>query len=402
MADSDLLQSFAFWEPFSIEQRQHIAANAKRTQFETGASIFQAGDRSDTMYLIVDGRVKITRADAQGDEIALSVLSNGQAFGELAMLSGEPRMASATTLTPCEFLIIDRSLLAEAISHATPTDILELFAVFSQQMRATNEREFQELLSKRTLAAQMEAERQRSLTQMVAGVAHEINTPLGIIATGLSIVERQLANDAIVASLITTPAREAMADVNEAMGLMKGNIERASKLVQDFKKISVSQLSDVKEPLNLPGVVNDTIELAKINFKHSGLVVEIDNQIPIEHQTWLGYRGYLTQIVLNFLSNIERYAYPPGVGGRAVISLREHDDHFVVSVRDFGKGIPFEDQSHVFEPFFTTGRGSGGTGLGLAIVHNLVTDALKGSLDLESTPGQGTEFRVKFPRVAPD
>jgi signal transduction histidine kinase len=402
MADSDLLQSFAFWEPFSIEQRQHIAANAKRVHLKADVSIFQAGDRSETMYLIVEGQVKITRADAQGDEIALSVLSNGQAFGELAMLSGEPRMASAATLTPCEFLIIDRTLLAEAISHATPVDVLELFAVFSQQMRATNEREFQELLSKRTLAAQMEAERQRSLTQMVAGVAHEINTPLGIIATGLSIVERQLANDAIVTSLLTAPARSAMADVNEAMGLMKGNIERASKLVQDFKKISVSQLSDVKEPLNLLGVVNDTLELAKINFKHSGLIVEIDNQIPIEHQTWIGYRGYLTQIVLNLLSNIERYAYPKGTGGRAIINLHEHDGHFVVSVRDFGKGIPLVDQSHVFEPFFTTGRGSGGTGLGLAIVHNLVTDALHGSIDLESTPGQGAEFRLKFPKVVPD
>src|SRR5512141_517814 len=98
MADSDLLQSFAFWEPFSIEQRQHIAANAKRAHLEAGTSIFQAGDRSDTMYLIVDGQVKLTRTDDQGDEIALSVLSTGQAFGELAMLSGEPRMASATTL----------------------------------------------------------------------------------------------------------------------------------------------------------------------------------------------------------------------------------------------------------------------------------------------------------------
>lgn len=402
MPDSDLLHSFAFWEPFSIEQRQHLAAHAKRVRCEAGESIFQAGDRSDTLYLIADGQVKITRADDQGDEIALSVLSNGQAFGELAMLSGEPRLASATTLTPCDFLIIDRALLAEAIGQATPTDIMELFAVFSRQMRATNEREFQELLSKRTLAAQMEAERQRSLTQMVAGVAHEINTPLGIIATGLSIVERQLSNDAIVSSLLTAPARAAMDDVNEAMGLMKGNIERASKLVQDFKKISVSQLSDVKEPLDLLGVINDAITLTRINFKYSGLVVEIECQIPIEQQTWIGYRGYLTQIILNLLSNIERYAYPPGVGGRAVISLREHGDHFVLSVRDFGKGILLEDRSHVFEPFFTTGRGSGGTGLGLAIVHNLVTDALHGGIDLESTPGQGAEFRLKFPKVVPD
>ncbi|HET7378208.1 MAG TPA: cyclic nucleotide-binding domain-containing protein, partial [Anaerolineae bacterium] len=331
MTDTDLLRQFAFWGPFTSEQRRHIAVNAKRVHFDSNRPIFQAGDRSDTMYLIIEGQVKITRTDAQGDEIALRVLSSGQAFGELALLSGEPRLASATTLTPCEFLIVDRALLAEALVHATPESVLELFAVFSKQMRSANEREFQELLAKRTLAAQMEAERQRSLTQMVAGVAHEINTPLGVIATALSIIERQLAVEEILSNLVTQPARAAMADVDEALSLMKGNIERAGKLVQDFKKIAISQLSDVKEPLNLPGVVTDTIELAKINLRQSGLVVEIDNQIPAENQLWIGYRGYLTQIVLNLLANIERYAYPQGQGGRAIIRLSNDTEQFVLS-----------------------------------------------------------------------
>jgi len=145
----DLLKAFTFFAPFSVVQRTHIAANTTRVRLEADTPVFHAGERSDKMYLIVEGRVKITRSDEQGGEISLGVLEAGQAFGELAMLSGEPRMASATTLSPCEFLIVDRSLMAEAIVVGNPEDVLEMLASFSHQIRAANEREFQDLLAKR-------------------------------------------------------------------------------------------------------------------------------------------------------------------------------------------------------------------------------------------------------------
>lgn len=157
----DLLKPFTFFAPFSADQRQHIAANAKRVHFGPDTPVFHAGERSDKMYLIIEGQVKITRSDEQGGEISLSVLEAGQGFGELAMLSGEPRMASATTLAPCDFLVVDRSLMAQAIMIATPEDILEMLAALSQQIRATNEREFQDLLAKRTQELQHEIQQLR-------------------------------------------------------------------------------------------------------------------------------------------------------------------------------------------------------------------------------------------------
>ena len=152
----ELLKSFAFFAPFSLAQRTHIVGHAVPVRFAADTLIFHAGEHSDKMYLIIAGRVKITRTDESGDEVLLAVLEAGQAFGELAMLTGEPRMASATTLLPCEFLIVDRALVAEAIMLGTPENVLEMLASFSQQIRATNEREFQELLTKRTQELQRE------------------------------------------------------------------------------------------------------------------------------------------------------------------------------------------------------------------------------------------------------
>jgi signal transduction histidine kinase len=108
---------------------------------------------------------------------------------------------------------------------------------------------------------------------------------------------------------------------------------------------------------------------------------------------------------MNFLQNIERYAYPEGQGGPVEITVADRgndgDAGFTVAVRDYGAGIGPENLARIFDPFFTTGRGRGGTGLGLAIVNTIVTSALKGEISVASEPGQGTAFTVTFPKIIP-
>jgi signal transduction histidine kinase len=117
----------------------------------------------------------------------------------------------------------------------------------------------------------------------------------------------------------------------------------------------------------------------------------------------MGYHGFLSQVVINLLTNAERYAYPRDVGGVVDVTIRmEDDEHYSLCVKDHGRGVPPKDQSRIFDPFFTTGKSNGGTGLGLAIVHNLVVNAFKGEIKLKSEEGKGTEFIVVFPRVIPD
>jgi signal transduction histidine kinase len=401
--DANLLKQFVFFSPFSLEQLQHIADAAPRVRLGAGETIFHLGDQSTEMYLILSGKVKIHRVDEHGTEMVLTLLDTGEVFGELALLSNEPRMATATTVMPCEFLVIDHALLLDLIATTSPSAIFRMFAVLSNQIRAINEREFRQRLETRMLTAEMEARRQRNLTQMVAGVAHELNTPLGVANTAASIIAHEIETPAFHALAQDATLKRAVYKIREASSLIMSNIQRAHKLVEDFKKVSVSQLKDVKEVLNLSDVVNETLNLAKIYLKHSGLTITYEDALPAEHRTWVGYRGHFSQVLLNLLTNVERYAYPNGAGGVVEIRLSlAGQDQFAVSVRDYGHGMADDVRARIFEPFFTTGRERGGTGLGMTIVHSLVTDALKGHVHIHSAPNQGTEIVVTFPRHVPD
>jgi signal transduction histidine kinase len=243
------------------------------------------------------------------------------------------------------------------------------------------------------LDLQMEAEKQRALTQMVAGVAHEINTPLSVINTAVTIMARQLAAPEEVTI-------QRAADIAESLELMRLNVERADHLVRSFKKISVSQLKDEKETFNIAEAIEETIGLVFVSLKRSRVQIKFHNKLAHDQKKWLGYRGFLSQVVINLLTNAERYAYPQGVGGVVDVTIwLEDNNNYYLSVKDNGKGIPPKDQAHIFEPFFTTGKSVGGTGLGLSIVNSLVTNALKGEIKLKSEMGKGAEFLVIFPRT---
>jgi signal transduction histidine kinase len=149
------------------------------------------------------------------------------------------------------------------------------------------------------------------------------------------------------------------------------------------------------------------LNLFSITARQAKLKIELINQLGAQDDNWLGYRGYLSQVLLNLLTNIERYAYPDGTGGLIEITVADDDaadrsPHFILSIRDFGVGISPENLPRLFEPFFTTGRIKGGTGLGLTIVHNIVTSALKGTIAVTSNLGQGTQVQITFGKEIQD
>lgn len=389
----EVLRKFAFFASFSMDQLEEIANTAPQFSVKANKIVFRQGEHSETMYLILKGAVKVEREDLQNETISVGGFTENQVFGELAMLGKEPRQATVTTLVDSEFLAIDRAMMLDIISKSDPEEIMEVFSVLSDQMREANDRDFEDTLSRRTLSAHMEVEKQRALTQMVAGVAHEINTPLGIINTAVSIMARELA-----APLEITTQRAA--DIAESLELIRRNVERAHALVQDFKKVSVSQLVAEKEKVNISDVVTETISLMTVSLKRNNISVKFNDKLKADQKNWIGYRGFLSQVLINFLSNAERYAYPNNTGGNVTVLLEvEDEDHFRLTVSDQGAGISKENASRIFEPFFTTGRSIGGTGLGLAIVHNLVVNALKGEVKLKSQEGKGAEFIIIFPKV---
>lgn len=247
-------------------------------------------------------------------------------------------------------------------------------------------------------------ERHRALTQVVAGVAHEINTPLGIVKTALSIIKNRLSLPKIQALFQgNSDNEELLQDVLESSGLMIKNVDTAHRLIENFKQIAVDQIIEYQETVNLPALLNDAIDLFKISARQAKLDIRLDVSGIRQEQEWRGYPGYLTQIMMNFLQNIERYAYPGGSGGQVDCAVTDRVGadkaaQFILTVRDFGVGISPENISKIFEPFFTTGRGKGGTGLGLAIVNNMVSVAMRGTLSVESELGCGTCFTICFPK----
>ncbi|MEW5942153.1 MAG: ATP-binding protein, partial [Chloroflexota bacterium] len=369
-----VLRKFSFFASFSTKQLEKVVKTAPMVSFKAGEKVFRQGDRSAKMYLILKGAVQIEREDVKGETINVGQLSAHQVFGELAMLSKEPRQATVTVTKDAEFLVIDRKMMLEIIRNSTPEEIIEVFSVLSEQMRAANDREFNETLSRRTLEAQMEVEKQRALTQLVAGVAHEINTPLGVINTAVSVMARELAEP----KEITT---QRAADIAESLELMRRNVERAHRLVQDFKKVSISQLMDEKETFDISDAIKETLDLVMVGLKRHQIQIKFHDRLTPTQKKWTGYRGFLSQILINLLTNADRYAYPDGAGGLVDVRIELEDDkHYRLTVTDYGEGISEEHQAYIFEPFFTTGRSIGGTGLGLAIVHNLVKNAMKGDI----------------------
>ncbi|HEY9842479.1 MAG TPA: cyclic nucleotide-binding domain-containing protein [Candidatus Obscuribacterales bacterium] len=395
---NEFLKTIPFFQHVTDAQLEELIALGQFIDFDAGTTLFKQGDAADCLYVILSGKVRVFGQDPSGQEVELSVLETGDFFGELALVDGGRRSATIRTLVTSEFFLLNRQGFIQLLIHS-PELLSEVMADISDKVRSSNEKIYKEMLERQKVQSEMEIERHRSLAQMVAGVAHEINTPLGIVNVSASMISENLTPE-LVASIPDEDTRLILEDIVEAAGLMQNNIARANKLIQTFKSISVNQITDTLEKVNLPVLVEEITDLFKIKARQAGIVLNFSIDPDLHHVQWLGYPGYLSQILLNLLSNIERYAYPDNVGGEVDIRLlpAADSDDLLLQVQDYGAGMPPEHVARIFDVFFTTGRDRGGSGLGMAIVHNLVTSALQGQIDVESEPGKGTCFNLVLPR----
>lgn len=248
----------------------------------------------------------------------------------------------------------------------------------------------------------VESEKLASLGSLVAGVAHEINTPVGVSLTAAShlaaITEnlhQQLDNGAIHKSDFQNYLRSAQ----ESCELILANAERAANLIHSFKQVAVDQTSEARRDFQLLDYLQEIITSLRPKFKRTQIEVRVECEPDLLMDS---YPGALSQVITNLLVNAVMHAFDEGQPGRIDISAERRDNGIVaLSIRDNGKGIAPEHLGKIFQPFFTTRRSSGGSGLGLHIVYNIVRQRLGGSIEVESTPGQGTAFAITLPCVAP-
>jgi signal transduction histidine kinase len=398
-----VLKRLPFFSDLTDEHLQRLVSITESRSLPSETTVFREGDPPDGMYVVLQGRVRVYMT-AEGQDADLATLSAGDFFGEMALLDGQPRSASVQCVDDCSLLLLERSDFLELLK-SSPTLLEDVLADLSQRMRGTQEKFYYEMLHRQQTESRMELERQRALSQMVAGVAHEINTPLGIVNSGASLIEELAADESLSVGL-DDDGRLLLDDLREAARLMQSNIARASKLIQRFKTLSFHHAAEVRETVSLIEYVEETVELFAIEARKNSVTIDLTHELSGD-AAWDGFPGYLSQILLNLLTNAIRHAWPDGQGGKLEVHISDDDADtaksrvFRIVVRDFGQGIPEENLSKIFDPFFTTGREQGGTGLGLAIVYNLARDSLGGSIEVKSEPGQ-TEFTLTIPAVVPE
>jgi signal transduction histidine kinase len=365
---------------------------------QPGETIVKEGDAGKDLFLILSGAVAVRRY-VNDEPRDLVELQAGEIFGEVAFLGGFPRTADIVAVSPSEIFSLSREAylrVGDAAPAAAFGILLNIALALCQRLATTTDVQTDVLTRSERMKTQQEIDRRRTLSQMVAGVAHEINTPLGIANHAASIVT-ELAGD--LAKAQPESARATLDDIMAACRLLQDNVARADRLVQTFKTLSVSQAADRLDKTHLLQLTRDTADLYRLKARSSGLVISVIDWLEGADDEWIGYPGHYAQILLNLLTNVDRYAYPEETGGKVEIDVAVRGQSFVVTVRDFGRGIAEADLEHIFEPFFTTGRGRGGTGLGLSIVKNLVEESLSGRITARSKPGAGVEMEIETPRT---
>ncbi|WP_448188621.1 sensor histidine kinase [Azospirillum sp. sgz301742] len=249
----------------------------------------------------------------------------------------------------------------------------------------------------------VQQEKLASLGALVAGVAHEINTPVGIAvscASHLSDATARLGEMVERGQLGRGEFNRYLATATDTATLILANCERAAQLINSFKQVAVDRASAERRGFDLGAYVQETLLSLQPNLKRGQHTVTVDCPADLMVE---GYPGALSQILTNLVMNSLTHGFAEGQGGHLRIGVTQPDAETVcLTYADDGRGIPAEHLALVFEPFFTTRRGEGGSGLGLHIVHNLVVGPLKGGITVDSAPGRGAVFTLTFPRVAPE
>jgi signal transduction histidine kinase len=247
------------------------------------------------------------------------------------------------------------------------------------------------------------SEKLASLGALVAGIAHELNTPIGnslLTATALSDMVAQFDKQYREGGIKRSSLEAHMADTRLACGIMASSLRRAADLITSFKQVSVDQTSDMRRRFELGEVVRDTAATFAAQLRRANCEIEVDVPALLVLDS---YPGGLGQVLANLINNALMHAFDARGAARIVISAREIEQgQIMLNFSDDGIGMAQKTLHQVFDPFFTTKMGQGGSGLGMNIVYNIVTGMLGGSIGIASTPGAGTSVTIMMPKHAPE
>jgi signal transduction histidine kinase len=388
--------------PYFVDQK-HAEAPVKRFRYGIGMSSYvlackqaRLHDGASFAKLVEDGLVDEPLGCTDiSSWMGAPMLVNDQAYGVIIVQSYDPAIVYSAA---------DLELLAFMASHVAVA-LARMQA--DRAIRKTKERlENQNAALNSALTALQEAqselvrqEKLASLGRLVAGVAHEINTPLGICVTATShlVQELKLTREELEAGEMTEDSLQQFLEiVDQSLRILTTNTQRAAALVRSFKQVAVDQSSDDIRTFRLKNYLDEVLLSLQPKFKGRPLKVEVACADDIHLES---FPGAVSQIVTNLVMNSLVHGYEQrNQTGTIRMAVALEDDTVVFDYSDDGAGMDEEMLAKLFDPFFTTKRGQGGSGLGAHILYNLVTGALGGTVKVESAPGKGLQYHLRFPR----
>jgi len=243
------------------------------------------------------------------------------------------------------------------------------------------------------------SEKMAALGNLVAGVAHEINTPLGIGITASSHLQQQIGRfrDRYQEKTLSRSEFETFLEAGgDTIHMILSNLNRAADLVQSFKQVSVDQSTEDLRRFPVGEYLRDTLVSLQPKLKQGGHSLELNCHDDLE---MVSYPGVLAQVTTNLVMNSLIHGFDDREGGQIIISIDEQADMIRILYRDDGQGMSMEQVRKIYDPFYTTKRGQGGSGLGMNIVFNQITQMLGGTIECQSAPDQGAAFVIELPKT---
>jgi two-component system sensor histidine kinase/response regulator len=243
----------------------------------------------------------------------------------------------------------------------------------------------------------VEKEKMAALGKMVAGISHEINTPIGLGVTATTLMQDRLSSLKKVfddKKLSANRLQKYLDEADESLGIIYRNLDRAAELISSFKQVSVDQSSDERRTFEMALVIDEVLislkpELKRVKHK---VTVQCSRDIVIKSKP-----GAIGQILINLINNSLIHAFDGIEAGEMIINIELNGTNCEMTYSDNGNGVAADIKHRIFEPFATTKRGAGGSGLGMHLVYNLATQALNGTIALNSDAKQGIEVEMIFP-----
>ncbi len=250
---------------------------------------------------------------------------------------------------------------------------------------------------KQTQNQLVEAQKMAALGGLVAGVAHEINTPIGIGVTSASLLTQktdELQSLYQQGKMKRSDLDKYLSTAVQSSDLVLTNLNRAAQLIKSFKQVAIDQSVEESRVFTVKPYLADVLHSLEPKLNETSHTINLEGDPGLELDS---YPGIFSQIITNLIMNSLMHAYTPEAQGMMTIHFSQEADQFQLTYQDDGNGIPPDHVSKIFDPFFTTKRGRGGSGLGLHIIYNLVTQKLGGTITCESTVDVGTTFFINIP-----